>query len=752
MQPYSDQPDKLQKRKFKKMKQMISDKLQNFRDEEVSDSEQVDLSIELHPIKHYVDDKEEMIEQMFTSLGPTLIQNMLPPLLKTVPLNELKADCLIQLLGMSKKRIFTSIDGKELQSSSESDFDSDASSSSEKKSVKSKKVPVQTKAAKRKYIIDADTLNVSIDNEDDLDNLSLSDGETSKTSRKRKSTEKVKKSKHKQPKHAENGFVEVEGASPISISSNEGSDAERDVKPVVPKKGQTLLEILELEMRAKAIRSLLKQGTSGSPQPGNESEAGNSLFDPNIKIKPEPREPEPDPDIIEIIEPPPPQPIVVDSEDESEKPNSDTETPKSTSVTDTAKAEPAKSEAATGNKDTTPNSTSTSNVTDNAEKSDPKTQGPSWSERYLENKETEKLIKTSKMCTNIRKRMRLVRSMHQRQHVKEKVDIPVVIGSISEYKQLVGNENSSNSLKSGENEIPETNESETPKDITTEVPVTNESSTSVTSNTDKTDLVCSDILEIDISIADLDPDCSTNSSGSGTKNKKSEELIKAVLNPVNDLRSKGINVDIAVTKEGVIQIDEDQRAENEACNKEKKDEATPGAEKRGIEANSNDHDECQIKDGGNENESQNNEAGDGENSCKEGISEKNAAERENQTDTHTEEKEIRQNDRDEEEENSDQEVVHIDLIEDDDENVEEEKGDQNHAEASTLVGDSSKKDGESSAVDDETEERESSAVDDEKEEGEIDEEPERPVTKEKPAVEREEAQKNLMSDEIIVID
>lgn len=101
MQPYSDQPDKLQKRKFKKMKQMISDKLQNFRDEEVSDSEQVDLSIELHPIKHYVDDKEEMIEQMFTSLGPTLIQNMLPPLLKTVPLNELKADCLIQLLGMS---------------------------------------------------------------------------------------------------------------------------------------------------------------------------------------------------------------------------------------------------------------------------------------------------------------------------------------------------------------------------------------------------------------------------------------------------------------------------------------------------------------------------------------------------------------------------------------------------------------------------------------------------------------------------
>jgi len=49
----------------------------------------VDLNEELHPIGYYINDREEMINQMFSVIKGSKLRAMLPPILKvtTVVLN-----------------------------------------------------------------------------------------------------------------------------------------------------------------------------------------------------------------------------------------------------------------------------------------------------------------------------------------------------------------------------------------------------------------------------------------------------------------------------------------------------------------------------------------------------------------------------------------------------------------------------------------------------------------------------------------
>lgn len=65
----------------------------------------LDLSKELLTISGYVNDKEAMIENMFKSISSKKMKTMLPEILQPLSLNELKALCLEQLHVMSTKRI-----------------------------------------------------------------------------------------------------------------------------------------------------------------------------------------------------------------------------------------------------------------------------------------------------------------------------------------------------------------------------------------------------------------------------------------------------------------------------------------------------------------------------------------------------------------------------------------------------------------------------------------------------------------------
>ena len=65
----------------------------------------MDLSRELHPLGHYLKDREELLNQVFSIIKGAKLRAMLTSGLKDLPTAELKELCLEQLEGMSAKRI-----------------------------------------------------------------------------------------------------------------------------------------------------------------------------------------------------------------------------------------------------------------------------------------------------------------------------------------------------------------------------------------------------------------------------------------------------------------------------------------------------------------------------------------------------------------------------------------------------------------------------------------------------------------------
>lgn len=65
----------------------------------------MDLDKELHPMGYYINDREEMINQVFKVIKGPKLRAMLTSGLRDLDIKELKARCLTQLEGMSKKRI-----------------------------------------------------------------------------------------------------------------------------------------------------------------------------------------------------------------------------------------------------------------------------------------------------------------------------------------------------------------------------------------------------------------------------------------------------------------------------------------------------------------------------------------------------------------------------------------------------------------------------------------------------------------------
>merc|ERR1711915_199555 len=86
-----------------------------------SDDSDTDLNKEMYPISHYVNDREEMINQVFSVIKGKKLRSMPPPFLADLDIDEVKALCLEQLIGMSKKRVLCTISGQEMVDSSDTD-------------------------------------------------------------------------------------------------------------------------------------------------------------------------------------------------------------------------------------------------------------------------------------------------------------------------------------------------------------------------------------------------------------------------------------------------------------------------------------------------------------------------------------------------------------------------------------------------------------------------------------------------------
>lgn len=161
-----------------------------------TDEESLSLSpANLFPLSHYANDPEQLIQQLFSVVRGKRLTRLIPPELKDMTFEELKADCLIQLLCMSKKRVLATLEGKEMNSSSDSD-DSDDNKKQNK---------------------------LETDKKDEIG---------------QKRHHKEKRMKSSKKKRIE-------------------TDSETEEEKSKEREGKTLLEILELEMKAKAIRALL---------------------------------------------------------------------------------------------------------------------------------------------------------------------------------------------------------------------------------------------------------------------------------------------------------------------------------------------------------------------------------------------------------------------------------------------------------------------------------------------------------------
>lgn len=202
----------------------------------LSSDEEIDAR-DLKPIKEYLSNRRELARQLFKSVKPEKIRMMLPQVLKKMDLGELEEWCASELSGMSKTRILCILDGKSMLESSDTS-ESDESGPS---------------------------LEIISDTEEWLtedDNIKKEEGVSVKTKvKKHKSTSKVKSYNNNKKEDA--GNAKLKG----KMTKDGGVDKYKDVKVKKEEEKETnkekeadsLLDLLELEMRARAIRALIRK-------------------------------------------------------------------------------------------------------------------------------------------------------------------------------------------------------------------------------------------------------------------------------------------------------------------------------------------------------------------------------------------------------------------------------------------------------------------------------------------------------------
>uniref|UniRef100_A0A8C8VIC7 Caspase activity and apoptosis inhibitor 1 n=1 Tax=Pelusios castaneus TaxID=367368 RepID=A0A8C8VIC7_9SAUR len=238
-------------------------------DEEPGDIEEggLDLTVSLKPISFYLADKKEMLHQCFCVIGEKKLQKMLPDVLKNCSIEEIKRLCLDQLELLSEKKLLKILEG---ENGADSDTDEDGggektgigSISQQDNSVDStsslredsKLESLESKQGKGE---DSDVLSINADAYDSDIEGPCNEEESPDV------PESAVRSGAGQiddlQKDIEKSVNEILGLA--ESSPKESKPAALAVPPpedVQPSAQQ--LELLELEMRARAIKALMKAG------------------------------------------------------------------------------------------------------------------------------------------------------------------------------------------------------------------------------------------------------------------------------------------------------------------------------------------------------------------------------------------------------------------------------------------------------------------------------------------------------------
>ncbi|KYN38748.1 Uncharacterized protein C9orf82, partial [Trachymyrmex septentrionalis] len=198
-----------------------------------SDEEEIDAR-DLKPIREYLSDRKVLARQLFKSVKPEKIRLMLPQVLKHMDLSELEEWCESELNGMSKARILSILNSKPMLESSDTSEDSDDSGPS---------------------------LEIISDTEEWLTDDDLSKKENGTKGKLKKDKTKIK---GKAPVNKKNNVNKpnVKTKSNIKSESNDKIEKvkiKREDDKDKGKEGDSLLDLLELEMRARAIRALIRK-------------------------------------------------------------------------------------------------------------------------------------------------------------------------------------------------------------------------------------------------------------------------------------------------------------------------------------------------------------------------------------------------------------------------------------------------------------------------------------------------------------
>ncbi|XP_037229154.1 caspase activity and apoptosis inhibitor 1 [Falco rusticolus] len=237
--------------------------------EQPSDIEEggLDLSVSLKPVSFYITDKKEMLQQCFCVIGEKKLQKMLPDILKDCSMDEIKRLCLEQLELLSEKKLLKILEGK-TGADSDTDEEADGGDKTGGEPVSQQDNSVDSTSSLREDKLeghdskqgkgeDSDVLSINADaydsdiegpcNEEDgpdVQENAVKSG-ASQIDDLQKDIEKsvneilgLAESSPKEPK-----------ATTLAVPSSE------DVQPSAQQ-----LELLELEMRARAIKALMKAG------------------------------------------------------------------------------------------------------------------------------------------------------------------------------------------------------------------------------------------------------------------------------------------------------------------------------------------------------------------------------------------------------------------------------------------------------------------------------------------------------------
>ncbi|KAK2589030.1 hypothetical protein KPH14_001873 [Odynerus spinipes] len=225
----------------------------------VSSDEEIDAR-DLKPIKDYLSNRRELARQLFKSVKSDKIRMMLPQVLKKMDLGELEEWCASELSGMSKTRILSILNGNPMLESSDTS-ESDESGPS---------------------------LEIISDTEEWLtedDNIKKEEGVSGKTKvKKHKSTSKVKSQSNNKKEDVGNAKLKAKGS-----TKDGGNDKYKDVKVKKEEEKETgkekeadsLLDLLELEMRARAIRALIRKEDDIIPNSNESKTSTNNSTEEN---------------------------------------------------------------------------------------------------------------------------------------------------------------------------------------------------------------------------------------------------------------------------------------------------------------------------------------------------------------------------------------------------------------------------------------------------------------------------------------